>query len=205
LHDARIVTKLDYIVVFNDLIFKKGVFMKKILLTLGFMSIVMVADTENSNTKATYTYVLNSNEETIIDNTKRFDNKNLGIVIDNATNLMWQNEIESKTVQKQWGEAIGYCKNLTLGGYNDWRLPNIRELFSLVDMSKEKQPFLNSVFYIANEDNKLHQYWTSSEVAIDYVDKFAYYVSFNFGLHLYDHKSNINYVKCVRDNEFLAK
>ena len=32
-----------------------------------------------------------------------------------------------------WQAALSYCENLERGGTDDWRLPNIRELESLVD------------------------------------------------------------------------
>ena len=32
-----------------------------------------------------------------------------------------------------WGAAVTNCNNLDYGGYDDWRLPNLRELLSLMD------------------------------------------------------------------------
>ena len=36
---------------------------------------------------------------------------------------------------KTWQEALDYVKTLNTGGYSDWRLPNRKELFSLIDRS----------------------------------------------------------------------
>lgn len=48
---------------------------------------------------------------------------------DSITGLMWQNDT---ACYYEWGEAKNYCKNLSWGGYNDWRLPSISELRSLI-------------------------------------------------------------------------
>lgn len=40
-------------------------------------------------------------------------------------NLVWSNPSYNAM---NWNDAINYCKNLTEGGYSDWRLPNIDEL-----------------------------------------------------------------------------
>ena len=32
-----------------------------------------------------------------------------------------------------WCEALTYCENLSLAGHDDWRLPNVLELLSIVD------------------------------------------------------------------------
>jgi hypothetical protein len=51
------------------------------------------------------------------------------IVKDSATGLMWQKEIIKR---KTWDEGKKYCKDLTLTGFSDWRLPTISELRTLV-------------------------------------------------------------------------
>lgn len=38
--------------------------------------------------------------------------------------------------RQNWCEALAYCENLTFAGHDDWRLPNIRELQSIVDYGR---------------------------------------------------------------------
>jgi hypothetical protein len=35
-----------------------------------------------------------------------------------------------------WCAALSYCEGLTLAGSDDWRLPNVRELESLIDYGR---------------------------------------------------------------------
>ncbi len=64
------------------------------------------------------------------------DNGN-GIVTDNATGLMWaQNDSGSGL---NWEQALAYVKaqnDAKYLGYSDWRLPNVKELQSIVDYSR---------------------------------------------------------------------
>ncbi|MHC4445213.1 MAG: Lcl C-terminal domain-containing protein [Planctomycetota bacterium] len=61
------------------------------------------------------------------------DNGN-GTVTDTVTNLMWQ-QADSGTGMN-WQGALNYAENLTLAGYDDWRLPNAKELQSIVDYTR---------------------------------------------------------------------
>jgi len=56
------------------------------------------------------------------------------IVRDATTNLIWQGTVEDKELS--WYDALVYCENLTYAGYNDWRLPNINELETLLRFDK---------------------------------------------------------------------
>ncbi len=63
-----------------------------------------------------------------------------GTVSDSVTGLMWQqspdtdNDGDIDTTDKMtFQEAVAHAKNYSLAGYNDWRLPSIKELYSLID------------------------------------------------------------------------
>jgi Protein of unknown function (DUF1566) len=53
---------------------------------------------------------------------------------DNATGLMWQQANSCSGLD--WENALGYADSSTLAGYADWRLPNIKELQSIVDYTR---------------------------------------------------------------------
>jgi hypothetical protein len=61
------------------------------------------------------------------------DNKD-GTVTDLATGLMWQKADSGRGMD--WQAALKYAEDLTLAGHDDWRLPNAKELQSLVDYSR---------------------------------------------------------------------
>ncbi len=61
---------------------------------------------------------------------------------DNVTDLMWQqspdtdgdNDIDADD-KLTYTAAQTYCDNLTLAGYDDWRLPDLKQLYSLMDFN----------------------------------------------------------------------
>jgi hypothetical protein len=52
-----------------------------------------------------------------------------GTITDSRTNLMWQKAY----AKGDWYAANGYCAQTDTGFYNDWRMPTLTELQSLVD------------------------------------------------------------------------
>jgi hypothetical protein len=65
-----------------------------------------------------------------------------GTVTDNVTGLIWQKSPDTDgdghinaADKMSIDEAESYCANLTLAGQSDWRLPDIKELYSLVQFS----------------------------------------------------------------------
>lgn len=66
-----------------------------------------------------------------------FVDNNNGTISDKATGLMWQKGDDG--VSRDWKEALAYAETLDLGGYDDWRLPNAKELHTIVDYSRSPQ------------------------------------------------------------------
>ena len=66
-----------------------------------------------------------------------------GTITGTITGLMWQKQDDG--CYRNWLSAISYCEGLSLAGYDDWRLPNIKELASIVD-STRFNPAIDPVF-----------------------------------------------------------
>ena len=62
-------------------------------------------------------------------NPPRYKNNGDGTVSDLVTGLMWQRDPGEK---KTFGQAVAGASKCRIGGYNDWRLPTIKELYSLI-------------------------------------------------------------------------
>jgi len=57
-----------------------------------------------------------------------------GTVTDLVTGLMWSQDYYGKMT---YSEAVAMVNSFSLAGYSDWRLPTIKELYSLIDFSGE--------------------------------------------------------------------
>jgi len=114
------------------------------------------------------------------------------VVKDIKTHLMWQDNKDAKTVKRDWQGAINYCKNLKLGGYKDWRLPSVSELFTIVDYDTYN-PAISPVF-----KNVVSKYYLSSTTLANNTS-LVLVVYFYYGFNANTTKSNIYYVRCVRD------
>jgi hypothetical protein len=112
----------------------------------------------------------------------RFVDNGDGTITDRVTNLMWQKDgyyWDSCGIQV----AIDNCEALSLGGFTDWRLPNIKELMSIVNYGKnspaiDQPPFTNTQW---------GHYWSSTYYLV---------VDFNDGLLI--NTGLYGYVRAVR-------
>lgn len=114
-----------------------------------------------------------------------------GTVTDTMTGLVWQQSYYYNGVG--WGEALSYCENLVFADKDDWRLPNIKELQSLVDFSRI-QPSIDPVFSCAWNTGP---YWSSTSDSNDPTS--AWFINFSHGYGYGYYKGNRCYVRCVRD------
>ena len=105
-----------------------------------------------------------------------FQNNNDGTISDLATGLMWQQSDNGSGID--WEHALAYVQtqnNANYLGHNDWRLPNTKELQSLVDYTRSPYatnsanvgPAINALFSctaILNDGGKADYpyYWTST-------------------------------------------
>lgn len=86
------------------------------------------------------------------------DNGN-GTVIDNNTGLIWVKDSNAAGIGGTyvWLDALNGCENLNYAGYSDWRLPNINELWSIVNYSKT--PCINTTYFL---NTSISFYWSST-------------------------------------------
>jgi hypothetical protein len=63
-----------------------------------------------------------------------FSDNGDGTVTDNATGLMWMQADNGEGIL--WKDALSYAENLDYAGYSDWRLPDVKELQSIVDYTR---------------------------------------------------------------------
>lgn len=102
------------------------------------------------------------------------DNGN-GTVTDNVTGLMWTKTIDLNgdgkiDVNDKLGyeDAQTYASSVTTGGYTDWRVPTIKELYSLMDFSGQD---ISS--YSGTETSGLTPFIDTTYFAFDYGDMSA--------------------------------
>jgi hypothetical protein len=109
-----------------------------------------------------------------------FSDNGDGTISDRSTGLMWQ-KIDSGTTMN-WKDALEYAENLEHVGYDDWRLPNAKELQSIVDYSRapdaqnpaQRGPAIDPIFDISETES---WFWTSTTLLEGRGDQ-AVYIAF---------------------------
>ena len=84
-----------------------------------------------------------------------------GTVLDRATGLIWQHADSGKALD--WQHALAFCQDLSLAGHDDWRLPDVKELQSIVDYSRGPTstgtPALDPIFSVTDPES---YFWSST-------------------------------------------
>jgi hypothetical protein len=134
--------------------------------------------------------------------TPRFTDNGNGTVTDNLTRLIWMKNANAFGT-KTWDDALTAANGLKSGDAGtdladgskagDWRLPNVRELQTLIDYGRvnptlpTNHPFTNVISYF---------YWSSTTTVGK--TNAAFGVNFNDGPAGGEYKSSGGYVWCVR-------
>ena len=113
-------------------------------------------------------------------------------VTDIKTGLVWQKGDDGTT--RNWETALSYCEGLTLGGKTDWRLPNIKELSSIVDYTKSTFTIDDAFSTLLNSSSI--DYWSSTTYMSSTSIKWA--VSFYNSPWIAGSNANGYYVRCVQ-------
>jgi len=137
--------------------------------------------------KTFYVQCVRGNEEYALNN---FVDNDDSTITDNATELMWHQD--DNLDETNWDSAIAYCEASELAGYTDWKLPDAKELQSLVDYSRSpdttSSPAINAIFnstQITNEagESDYGFYWSSTtHASSDETGSAGAYVSFGRAL-----------------------
>ena len=128
------------------------------------------------------------------------DNGN-GTVTDNATELTWQQVHDYHA--KSWVSALSYCEGLSLGGNSGWRVPNIKELDSLVD-EQRKSYAINLGFF---PNTPPTDFWSSTTFVNGFAEPnenraHAFGVHFGSGHTTAPSKTyDTKFVRCVRTGQ----
>lgn len=113
------------------------------------------------------------------------------IVVDNNAKLMWQDSMDASNEKWRFNDAVAFCKNSRLGGYSDWRLPQITELKSIVD--KTKKPTVIKEF----KNTAFGDYWSNSYGG--YRDFGPLIIDFEYGIEGSGLSTSMFYVRCTRN------
>nr|WP_275284988.1 DUF1566 domain-containing protein [Thiospirillum jenense] len=129
-----------------------------------------------------------------------------GTVLDTRTGLMWKRCTEGNTWNAatngcsgepttfDWSNALSLAEASTWANYTDWRLPNRKELASLIENCRIDQAINDTVF-----PNTHNSYYWSSSPSADY-ETMSWQIHFADGTTDSGVRLGANVVRLVRDN-----
>ncbi len=128
-----------------------------------------------------------------------------GTVTDTRTSLMWKRCSEGQNwtgatcsgtaTELTWPEAVNAASASDYAGYSDWRLPNVKELGSLVETCRT-MPAINVTMFPNTPMTPNPSYWTSSPTP---GIPSAWFMGFDLGYSLRSGRSGRVKQRLVRD------
>lgn len=146
----------------------------------------------------------------------RFEDHMNGTVTDKLTGLIWQKsgncraffplDFLSTENLRSWTRAIISCNALSSGfcglsdgsKAGDWRLPNLKELDSLIDLGR-RNPYALSADCPLADSTLYDPYWSSTNDLG--ANTLARYVWFETGCDNWGEKTSVHAVRCVRGGQ----
>lgn len=119
----------------------------------------------------------------------QFQDNGDGTISDLATGLMWQQNDNGEGIL--WQDALAYAEGEEFAGYSDWRLPDAKELQSIVDYERSPattgSAAISPLFHCSEIVNEAGQddfpwYWSSTTHASQMSGSTAVYVAFGRSL-----------------------
>lgn len=136
----------------------------------------------------------------VISETSNFNDNLDSTIFDNRTGLYWQKctvGLSGSTCSigsasgLNWINSVNHCNTLNLAG-RTWRLPNINELRTILDLTKSSSPLINNTFF---PNTPLSDFWSATTVASNTTS--AWKLFFDTGyISGFNKGSNFN-VRCV--------
>jgi hypothetical protein len=143
-------------------------------------------------------------EKGVVPPPQRFTDNGDGTVTDNLTGLIWLKNANFKAGKRTWAQALADCATLNNGEgglsdgsvEGDWRLPNAKELYSLIDLGRFNPALPSGHPFTGVQSDR---YWSSSTVA-DYT-VYAWVVYLGSGYVVSDDRTFTRYVWPVRGGQ----
>jgi hypothetical protein len=136
----------------------------------------------------------------------RFEISNDGQeVLDTQTQLVWKrcpegmtweiDHCQGEATYWMWHEALALAVQATKSTGKLWRVPNVKELYSIIDLTQPEMA-INLQAFPATPNG---QFWSSSHYAQDTF--FAWVVHFWYGSAYFSYLEDLSAVRLVRDAE----
>lgn len=113
-------------------------------------------------------------------------------VVDDRTNLVW--ESDAAPTPLSWHDALARCETLELAGLGEWRLPSVKELYSIIDAT-QSDPAISPLFATRSSA----AFWTSTPGRGNSTS--AHLISFFRGAGIGDVFTELHDSRCVHTRQ----